>query len=111
MAWADEVRTLNAAVSAEFGLPATFMPQDGAGGWLTSQSITVNPVRPAMLEDYPPGFGPGTAVLRVWVNFETITPSLQHGDQIVFNGVTYMVQEVEAEADPTGGATLKLRAT
>jgi len=111
MAWANEMAKLNAAVSAAFSVPATFTPQDGAGGWLAPQTISVNIVRPAMLEDLPPGFGQGTAVLRVWVNFETISPSPQHGDQITFpvGGSVYTVQEVESEADLTGGAVLKLR--
>ena len=113
MAWSNEMAKLNAAVSAAFGVPATFTPQDGNGGWLQSQTITVNPVKPAMAEDYPPAFGPGTAVLRVWVNFPLLNPSPQHGDQITFpvGGNVYMVQEVEGEDDPTGGAVLKLRIT
>jgi hypothetical protein len=94
---------------ATFGVPATFIPQDGSGGWLSSQVIAGIVMRPALAEDYPPGFGPGTANLRLWVNFETISPPPQHGDQIVFNGETYIVQEVEA--DIGGGAVLKLRTT
>ncbi len=111
MAWSNDMAKLNAAVTAAFGIPATFTPQDGNGGWLAPQTISVNPVRPAMLEDFPPGFGQGTAVLRLWVNFTTISPSPQHGDQITFpvGGSVYTVQEIEAEADPTGGAVLKLR--
>lgn len=98
---------LNAAVSAELGLPATFTPQDGSG----AKTIYVNTVRPAMLEDVLPGHG--TAVLRLWVNFAAISPSPQHGDTITFpvGGQVYVIQEVEAEDDPTGGAVLKLRTT
>ena len=94
---------------ATFGVPATLIPQDGNGGWLEPVAISGIVMRPAMLEDYPPGFGPGTAVLRFWVNFETIAPSPRHGDQIVFNSASYVVEDVEA--DIGGGAVLKLRTT
>ena len=39
--------------------------------------------------------------------FKTVAPAPQHGDQIGFNGTTYVVEEVEA--DIGGGAVLKLR--
>ena len=92
-----------------FGVPATFTPQDDSGGWLDPQAIAGIVMRPAMLEDLPPGFGSNTSNLRFWVNFPTISPSPRHGDQIGFNGMTYIVQEVEA--DIGGGAVLKLRTT
>ena len=100
---------VNAVMVTTFGVPASFIPQNGSGGWLDAQSIVGIVMRPAMLEDYPPGFGAGTANLRFWVNFETISPPPQHGDQIGFNGTTYVV--VEVEADIGGGAVLKLRTT
>jgi hypothetical protein len=106
--WATINASVNAAMIATFGVPAIFKPQDGSAGWLPPQSILGIVTRPAMPEDFPTGFGPGTANLRFWVNFETISPSPRHGDQITFNGTTYVVQEVEADID--GGATLKLRA-
>jgi hypothetical protein len=99
---------VNAVMVATFGMPATFTPQDGVGGWLSPQSILGVIMRTAMPEELPPGFGLGTANLRFWVNFETISPSPQHGDQIAFNGTTYFVQEVDVDID--GGAILKLRA-
>ena len=107
MAWSDLVNTLDAACLATFGTAVTFTPQDGSGGWLDAQPIVGIIMQPAMAEDYPQGFGPGTAVLRFWVNFETITPSPRHGDQIGFNGATYVVQDVEASIG--GAAVLKLR--
>jgi hypothetical protein len=107
--WPTLESSANAVMIATFGVPATFIAQDGSGGWLPSQGITGIVMRPAMAEDYPPGFGPGTANLRFWVNLETISPQPQHGDQVVFNGTTYLVQEVEA--DIGGGAVLKLRTT
>ena len=97
----------NAVMIDTFGVPATFTPQDGSGGWLSPQTILGIIMRPAMAEDYPPGFGPGTAVLRFWVNFETLSPPPQHGDQIALAGVTYFLEEVEA--DIGGAAVLKLR--
>ena len=105
--WPALESNANAAMIATFGVPATFIPQDGSGGWLDARPIVGIVMQPAMAEDYPPGFGPGTAVLRLWVNFETITPSPRHGDQIGFNGATYIVQEVEASIG--GAAVLKLR--
>ena len=107
--WPTLESSANAVMIATFGVPATFTPQDGSGGWLTSQAVLGIVMRPAMLEDYPPGFGGGTSNLRFWVNFETLSPSPQHGDQIGFNGTTYIV--VEVEADIGGGAVLKLRTT
>lgn len=107
--WASLESSVNAVMIATFGVPATFTPQDGSGGWLAPQAILGVVMRPAMAEDFPPGFGGGTANLRLWVNFETITPAPRHGDQIVFNGITYLVAEVEA--DIGGSAVLKLRTT
>jgi len=106
-AWPTLESNANAVMLSTFGVPATFFPQDGSGGWLDGQPIVDIVMQPAMAEDYSPGFGPGTAVLRFWVNFETITPSPRHGDQIGFNGATYVVQEVEASIG--GAAVLKLR--
>jgi len=106
--WPTINASANAAMIATFGVPAIFTPQDGSAGSLPPQTILGIVMRPAMPEDFPPGFGPGTTNLRFWVNFEAISPSPQHGDQITFNGTTYVVQEVEADID--GGATLKLRA-
>ena len=106
--WPILSASVNAAMIATFGVPAIFTAQDGVAGWLAPQTILGIVMRPAMPEDFPPGFGPGTTNLRFWVNFETISPSPQHGDQITFGGVTYVVQEVEADID--GGAILKLRA-
>lgn len=105
--WPALESAANAVMIATFGVPATFTPQDGSGGWLEPQTIQGIVMRPAMPEDFPPGFGPGTSVLRFWVNFETISPSPQHGDQVSFGGATYILQEVEA--DIGGGAVLKLR--
>jgi len=106
--WPTINSNANATMIATFGVPAIFTPQDGSAGSLPPQTILGIVMRPAMPEDFPPGFGPGTTNLRFWVNFEAISPSPQHGDQITFNGTTYVVQEVEADID--GGATLKLRA-
>ena len=107
--WPTLEANANAVMIDTFGVPATFTPQDGSGGWLDPQTIEGIIMRAAMAEDFPPGFGPGTANLRFWVNFEMISPSPQHGDQIAFNGTTYVVQEVEA--DIGGGSVLKLRTT
>ena len=107
--WPTLEAAANAVMLATFGVPATFTPQDGAGGWLAPQAITVIVMRPPMLEDLPPGFGPGTANLHFWVNFEAISPSPRHGDQITFAGITFVVQDVEA--DISGSAVLKLRTT
>jgi len=107
--WPTLNASVNAVMIATFGVPVTFTAQDGAGGWLSPQTILGIVMRSAMPEDFPPGFGPGTVALRLWINFETVSPSPQHGDQIVFNGTTYVVQEVDADID--GGAILKLRAT
>ncbi len=107
--WPALESSANAVMIATFGVPATFTPQDGAGGWLEPRTIMGIVMRPAMPEDFPPGFGPGTAALRLWVNFENISPSPQHGDRIGFNGAAYVIEE--AEADIGGGAVLKLRAT
>jgi hypothetical protein len=107
--WPTLESSANAAMIATFGVPATFIAQDGSGNWLGPQVIAGIVMRPAVAEDYPPGFGPGTSNLRFWVNLEIISPPPQHGDQIVFNGTTYVVQEVEA--DIGGGAVLKLRTT
>lgn len=106
--WPTINASVNAVMIATFGVPATFTPQDGAGGWLAPQTILGIVMRPAMPEDVPPGYGTGTANLRLWVNFETISPPPQHGDQVAFNGTTYLVQEVDVDID--GGAILKLRA-
>jgi len=106
--WPTLESNANALMIATFGVPAIFTPQDGNGGWSPPQSIVGVIMRPAMLEDYPPGFGPGTAKLRFWVNFETITPSPRHGDQIALSGAAYVVTDVEA--DIGGAAILKLRA-
>jgi hypothetical protein len=105
--WLTLESSANAVMVATFGVPATFIPQNGSGGWLSPQAIAGIVMRPGLAEDYPPGFGPGTANLRFWVNFEAISPPPQHGDQIIFNGETYIVQEVEA--DIGGGAVLKVR--
>jgi hypothetical protein len=107
--WPELESSVNAVMLATFGVPAAFTPQDGAGGWLDPQTILGVVMRPAMLEDLPPGFGSGTANLRFWVDFETISPPPRHGDQLGFNGSAYIVQEVEA--DISGGAVLKLRST
>ena len=107
--WPTLEAAANAVMLATFGVPATFTPQDGAGGWLPPQPIVGIIMRAAMLEDLPPGFGPGTSNLRFWINFETISPSPRHGDQITFAGVTFIVQDVEA--DVGGSALLKLRVT
>src|SRR5690242_16808959 len=95
--WAALESGVNAVMTATFGVSATFTPQDGSGGWLESQAIVGIVIRSPLLEDYPPGFGPGTANLRFWVNFETISPSPQHGDQITFSGATYIIEDVEAD--------------
>jgi hypothetical protein len=108
-AWPTLEASANAVMIDTFGVPATFTPQDGSGGWLSPQTILGIVMRPAMAEDYPPGFGPGTAILRLWVNFATLSPSPQRGDQIALNGTTYLIEEVDADID--GGAVLKLRAT
>ena len=107
--WPALEASANAVMIATFGVPATFTPQDGSGGWLEQQTILGVVTRSAMPEDFPPGFGPGTATLRFWVNFETISPAPRHGDQIGFNGAPYVIAEVEA--DIGGGAVLKLRTT
>jgi len=106
--WPTISASVNAVMIATFGVPATFTPQNGAGGWLAPQTILGIVTRPAMPEDFPPGYGPGLTNLRFWVHFETISPSPQHGDQVTFNGTTYLVQEVDVDID--GGAVLKLKA-
>jgi hypothetical protein len=106
-AWPTLESSANAVMIDTFGVPATFTPQDGAGGWLNPQTILGIILRPAMPEDFPPGFGPGSANVRFWVNFETLSPSPQRGDQIALDGVTYVLEEVDA--DIGGGAVLKLR--
>jgi hypothetical protein len=107
--WPALESSANAVMIATFGVPVIFTPQASAGGWLAPQTILAVIMRPAMPEDFPPGFGPGTANLRLWVNFETILPPPRRGDRIALNGASYVVQEVEA--DIGGGAVLKLRST
>ena len=94
---------LNAAVLAAFGIPATFIPQDGSG----DQQITGIIKAPAMGEDRLPGASLGAAVVRLFVQFASIAPAPRHGDLITINGVVYAV--VELDVDTQGGAVLKLR--
>jgi hypothetical protein len=96
---------LSATVMAAFGIPATFTPQDGSG----SQQITGIIQAPAMGEDSLPGGVRGTAVVRLFVQFNSITPAPRHGDAIAINGMAYAL--VDMEVDTQGGAVLKLRAS
>jgi hypothetical protein len=104
MAFSDLIASMDTGCLTTFGTPATFTPQDGSG----AQQITGIIQNPAMAEDYVPGSVQGTAVVRLFVRFSTITPPPQHGDTITINGIGYDL--VEVEADRGGGAVLKLRA-
>ncbi len=105
--WSDLESAANAAMIATFGVSAIFTPQDGFGGWLKSQTVAGVLMRPALLEELPPGLGPGTIHLRFWVDLKGISPPPQRADRITFEGTAYLVHEIEA--DIGGGAVLYLR--
>jgi hypothetical protein len=87
------------------GASVTFVPQDGSG----QQTIRAIIVPPAVHEDVMGGAG--TAALRLWVDFASITPQPREGDLMIVGPATYVVAVVEAEPVSTGGAVLKLRTT
>jgi len=97
------MHVLDAACLGTFGIPATFTPQDGSG----AQQITGIIQAPAMGEDRLPGSISGAAVVRLFVQFASISPAPQHGDAISINGIAYSV--VEVDVDTQGGAVLRLR--
>ncbi|MGD0497528.1 MAG: hypothetical protein ABSC23_03730 [Bryobacteraceae bacterium] len=103
MDWNSLEATGNAAMIAAFGEPATFIPQDGSGGWLPAQSITGVPTLPA-------NFGPDPAVMYLWVDSASISPTPRRGDQVTYNGTAYVVADLLAGSTGTG-VTLKLRIT
>jgi hypothetical protein len=85
------------------GISATFIPQDGSG----AQQIQAIVMPPGMAEEVMGGAG--TAVLRLWVDFQSLAPQPAEGDTFTVGAVTYVVARVEAEPLSTGGAVLKLR--
>ena len=85
------------------GITVTFTPQDHSG----AQTIQAIVMPPALAEELMGGAG--TAVLRLWVDFQAISPRPLQGDQIMVAGRTYALGKVEAESEATGGAVLKLR--
>jgi hypothetical protein len=101
LSWAAIESKVNAVLLAKFGVPVTFTPQDGDGGWLTPQTITG-------IESLPPNFGPEPAVLWLRVDLSAITPAPTHGDQITYGGNNYVVQDLKADTTGTG-VLLKLR--
>jgi hypothetical protein len=87
------------------GTSVAFVPQDGSG----QQTIQAIIMPPAMHEDVMGGAG--TAALRLWVDFASISPQPREGDLMIVGPGTYVVAVVEAEPQSTGAAVLKLRTT
>ena len=85
------------------GISVTFTPQDSSG----PQQLQGIIMPPALAEEIMAGAG--SAVLRLWVDFQAISPQPQEGDLFTVGGVTYVVAKPEAEPVSTGGAVLKLR--
>lgn len=105
-AWSNLIGRLDTNVIKLLGgVQVTFIPQDGSG----SQVISGLETRPAMDEDFTPGGSIGTDVVRLFIQPQLITPAPRRGDVIIYNTVSYMVQETPS--DLVGGAVLKLRAT
>ena len=106
MSWASELEKLNQACLGEFGIPVTFIPQDGSG----AQTITGIILNPLVPEDVTPNLTGGTYVIedidvdvsgggtlklritsgsstavsvaRFLVDMGDITPTPRHGDVI-----------------------------
>jgi len=85
------------------GIAVSWTPQNGSG----VQTIQAMPVPPGMPEELMGG--QGTAVLRLWVDFQALSPAPAEGDVFSVSGVSYVLGRVEAETELTGGAVLKLR--
>jgi len=87
------------SVFTDGGISVEWTPQDGSG----SQTIQAIPLPPAMPDEvmmFP---------TRLWVDFESLSPSPLAGDVITISPVTYVIARVETETELTGGAVLKLR--
>jgi hypothetical protein len=105
MAFSDLVNAMDTACLDVFGTPVTFTPQDGSA----AQQITGIIQSPAIAEDYIPGSVQGTAVVRLFVRFASLSPSPRQGDTVAINTIVYDVLEVAVDTE--GGAVLKLRTT
>ena len=71
------------AVFLEGGwISGTFIPQDGSG----AQQIQAIVMPPGMAEEVMGGAG--TAVLRLWVDFQSLTPPPAEGDTFTVGTVT-----------------------
>jgi hypothetical protein len=101
--WANRLEELDTTVLNTFAVAAIFTPQSTG----EPQAISGVIANPAMYEDYTPGSLQAVSVIRLFVRFADISPSPQKGDQISINGANYDLFEVDA--DPGGGAVLKLR--
>ena len=93
------------SIFAAGGISVTFTPQNGSG----AQTINAIIMPPALQEELMGGTG--TAVLRLWVDFKSLSPSPQEGDTFTVGPATYVAASVDAESQATGGAVLKLRIT
>jgi hypothetical protein len=93
----------NSVFTSQGGIPVTFTPQDGSD----AQTIQAIVMPPALAEEIMGGLR--TAVLRLWVDFQLLSPLPQEGDQFTVGGRTYVLGKPEAEPESTGGAILKLR--
>jgi hypothetical protein len=85
------------------GISVSFAPQDASG----AQTINAVIMPPGLQEELMGGAG--SAVLRLWVDFKSLSPRPQKGDQFTVGTTTYVVANVDAESEATGGAVLKLR--
>ncbi len=93
----------SSCISILGGVPATFTPQGGS-----AQTITGLIQSPSMAEDFIPGGAQGVNVLRLFVQYSTITPAPKRGDGVVINTTSYVIGEVDV--DTQGSGVLKLRA-
>lgn len=104
MSWTDLRNLVNAAAIQHLGgVDAVLLPQGGG-----SHTFSGIPTRPGMTDGSPPDFGPGAASLFLWVDFENLSPTPAQGDQVQYNGNTYVIANIDAEVTG-GGAILKMR--
>jgi hypothetical protein len=104
MSWPEWVEDAHQAVLAVFGVTVTWQPQGSPG---VSIAIEALEEKLPIEEPVPPGSLTGTTNARLWIDTDSLSPAPAEGDEIIFNGVSYDVGNVEADIE--GGAVLVLK--
>jgi len=103
MSWADQVERANQAFLNTWGIQATWQPQQGGDPVIVTGVFQ----KPGLPELAIPGSTQGVAVVRFWMDFDSLDPAPALGDTITINGVSYYVSDLDVDIE--GGAVVKLR--